>query len=939
MAFRRISTLSEKLAHQKYVHARAIFDEPFSFLKTETSTSAGWNSNPGVPSTVSGGQQQLATQESAQVVNPVQASYPSVQASSKSEDNSYINTGSAAVAPQLSASSYPSTHASLTSTESTSVSTSTTQSSGINQPSATSANKAYSNNVPPAVGTYNVTAPATSNSTSDSYPVYYISNPEEPSVQQQSSQTGLNAKLNSSVPSSPSVYATSQGGNDGGFPIYYVGFEEEKYNTSKAEITSNTSSIPAASLINTWKNNHTNEYPVYYVTSYNKETPNAPKVTNSNSSITSENKTSNEYANVEDAMATGNVPGTKAVPNSPISYKIINITSASHDVSLSVAPPSTAAPATVPSPPHKPAFQPAATSYNNPSNQAQPSLYQTAAPSSQYQQAYNYYGYPASSPSPATYQTNGAPSPAAYPAPSPALQPIANDGYPANQTFSSSAQSSVTQSAASSYQETAPAAAPVASPSSLPSPSPSPPPAPAPVAAPATSPAPPIATNNGYPTNQTFSSSAQSSVTQTTANSYQEAAPAAAPAPVASPSPSLSPSPAPVPAPAPSPAPPIATNNGYPTNQTFSSSAQSSAPQPVNSSFQAAAPAAAPAPFAAPAPSPAPAPAPASSVISGVSSSPPFPPAAKSSSSFGNNHATTSTHESSPAHNEYPSLPNLDPEYENASYIIASPPEKDTVLFLPPPSLPLSTDSAQGGKSNSSVVSNLSSQKTNTTTVLNANRPHPASITIPSVISNQTTSTDNSAVLPPALNTTKTEEDITESPIIRIPENITLPGWELQNSTFSNITFMSSSPLEPPSTTPAPAVPILITSTTPTAPPAPVSSNKTVSSDLLNIPLGPLLDSLAVTTPPQATKLPQPHLFTTPPPKPVPAPGTTKPPPAAFQTTSKPTEKAKELGFGDKYLGMKRGVCYFLIYVQFLIGMLKQLIGNANSRMICCFKL
>ena len=800
------------------MHARATFDEPIPFLKTETSTSAGWNSNPGVPSTVPGGQQQLATQASAQVVSPVQSSYPSEQASLRPEDNSYMNTGSAALvaaAPQLSESSYPSTQASLASTEKTGVSTSTMPSSEVNQSSTISGNNAYSNGVNPvsvvlvnqSAGTHNVTAAATSNSTADSYPMYYISNPEEPSAQQQYSQTSSNANLNSSVSSSPSLYAASQGGNNGGYPVYYVGFEEEKYNTPEAKITSNISSVSAPPSVNTSIKNQTNGYPVYYVTSYNKETPNAPKVTNNRSSTVTGNKSSYEHAHVDsvpvynvggpEAMATGDVSKTKPVPNSPISYKIINSTSASRDVSLSggsssPAPPSTAAPATVNSAPHTPAFQPApqpaVTSYNYPSNKTPPAPYQAAAPLSTYQQAYNYYGYPASPPYPATNQANGSPSPAAYASPSPALQPIT-------------------------------------------------------------------------------------------------------------------------------------TNNGYPANQTFSSSAQSSKPQPVASSYQAAVPppAPAPAPVAATAPSLAPAPAPAqdSGVISGVSSSPPFPPASESTTSTHESNTSSSSlgrkensETSSPAHDEYPSFPKLDTAYENASYIIASPPEKDTVLFLPPPSFPLSPDAVQDGKSNPSVVSNSSSQQINATSALNASPPelpvsfHPESITTPSVISNQTTtSTENSAVFPPALNTTDTEEDVTESPIIRIPENITLPGWELENSTFSNITLISSSPLEPPSTTPAPAIPT-----------APASSNKTVSSDLLNIPLGPLLNSLVVTTPPQTTQPPQPHLFTTPPPKPAPPPGTTKPPPVAFQPTSKPTEKAKEWGFGDKYLGMKRGVCYCLMY-------------------------
>ncbi|XP_015753022.1 PREDICTED: uncharacterized protein LOC107332789 [Acropora digitifera] len=77
-------------------------------------------------------------------------------------------------------------------------------------------------------------------------------------------------------------------------------------------------------------------------------------------------------------------------------------------------------------------------------------------------------------------------------------------------------------------------------------------------------------------------------------------------------------------------------------------------------------------------------------------------------------------------------------------------------------------------------------------------------------------------------------------------------------------------------------------------------------SDISDIPLGPLLNSLAVTKPPltmKPTKPPLLHLLKTSSPKPAPAQETTKPTYVTVSTNTKPTaKKPKKWGFGDKYL-------------------------------------
>lgn len=834
----------------------------FSLLyKIETSTSAGWNGSPGAPSTGPGGQQQLATQTSAQVV-PVSASFPSTQRSLSSPDKAYTNSGAPAPAlstPQATQASLTSSNQTYTSNEALASAVSTPQSSVATQPSdQTYINSGSSASGIPApqsssVTSYNLTAATPSNSSADdSYPVYYVSNPKEPNTQQYFPHTASNGTINPSVQSPRSLNTASQSDNNDSYPVYYVSsYEEEKQKEPEANTESTTSSL--GSSTNT--NSHAVQYPVYYVNSYNKETPQAPKANSSTSSTAFRNQSLSEPPDrgpvynigVPKIMnAAGPVSKNKTVANSPISYKIINTTSASQDVTSSSSrtyssPPASAAaaPSTLQTPVAQPASQPAATSYNYPSNPASAGSYQTgsaqSSPSTS-QQAYNYYGYPASPPSPVTYQAHGAPSPATYSAPSPASQPASNyPGYPAYQASAapSPAQLSVAQPASSLYPATAPAPAPAVS-YEIPG----------------------------------VSSSSPSPLAQSGTSSN------------------------PVPAPA---------------------SASASSPYP----------------------------------ISGVSSSPPFPPGSQSSSSTGKNKTFTSaqvsktstssnrtgspkfqenviSQTSSPAHVKYPSLPQLESEYENASYIIATSPEKDTVLFLPSPSFPLSPDTTQDGNSTSVTVQTTSTQQVNATSFLNSSLPklptsssstnattvQPTNITFPAIepamISSQATGNNDSLAIPLPLNATDTQEEVMDSPIIRIPENITLPGWELQNTAFDNITFMSNSSLEPPP--PAVAPENLTSSTTPTPPPSTAApktlNNKTVSGSTFNIPLGPLLNSLAVTTPPHTSKPPQPQLITTPPTKPMPPPTTAKPPPVVVHPTTKPTEKTKEWGFGDKYLGM-----------------------------------
>ncbi|XP_068717007.1 mucin-2-like [Montipora capricornis] len=346
---------------------------------------------------------------------------------------------------------------------------------------------------------------------------------------------------------------------------------------------------------------------------------------------------------------------------------------------------------------------------------------------------------------------------------------------------------------------------------------------------------------------------------------------------------------------APSSASPVNINYSYPTYQPSPApyASQPSANQAEASTNQVNRPHESTAPAPAPAPSKPPATNAPVIVASGVTSSPPYPLASQSPSSTGGktqpasseDHSNTSKPNS--PENKLPSIPNLESEYENASYIIATPPEKDTVLFLPPPSFPLSERPAKDKNSSSVFPQTNSTLRTSSSQKV---LKQPGIIKIPMKSSNPTS--QNNRVLTPSANTTVATEEVDESSIIRIPENITLPDWELENTTFSTTTSMSNSSPGLPSNVAAQEINVI--------PTTPAPSNKTLSSDISNIPLGPLLNSLAVTKPPMVMKPPPPHVFATSPPKLVPA-GTTKPPQVAVPPTTKPT-KPKKWGFGDKYL-------------------------------------
>lgn len=743
-----------------YLMRGRIYKCIFLLLKTETSNSADWNSSPGatVASTTStqSGQQQLATETGAQVV-PVQANYSLTQPSLTSAEQSYINGSSSVSSPQSSVSSY------------------------------------------------NSAAPASSNSTVDNgYPVYYVSSTEEPKIHQPASQPVSNATAD---PLSSSTTNASLNTNDNNYPVYYVSSASNESQQTQGVI--NTTSLPPTSTESATMSNNTDKYPIYYVSSYNEKTPQTPTATTLNGNNTFVNASKgnttldaqvysypvyNVGSSTEGQEDTSQTLKTKFI-NSPVSYEIINSTSASQGVisqlnvssSSSVATPATysqpsptntsyasspASPSATQAPASAPASQPATTSYNYP---AAPPSYQTnsvASSSSTTQQTSNYYGSPARAPSPATYQAYGTPSSSAYPSPAPAPQPAPSYySYPASQA----------------------SAAPSSSPSSAQSPA------------------------------------------QHVASSY----------------PSTAVSPARAPAPAPTSAP---------------------AQAPIR--------------------------------ISGVSSSPPFPPASGSSSSPGKNQspAPAQTSSSKPYSS---SLPTLNSEYENASYIIATPPEKDTVLFLPSPLHPFLSEETKAGNStsdgssipaatNASAINNTSSQQINETSLLNTTVPE---IPTPANATNIKVESSNSTI--PTLKITNASTAI-------IPKNISFPS-------FSNMTSISNSSLEPPPSTPAPVIPISSTTLTTEPPPTtqpiiefpPVASVAPVvppqSNDTLNIPLGPQLNSPPVVM----TKPPPSHLYPTPPPVPVvhPVPVTTKPPPTVgLHTTAK--AKAKEWGFGDKYLGM-----------------------------------
>ena len=359
-----------------------------------------------------------------------------------------------------------------------------------------------------------------------------------------------------------------------------------------------------------------------------------------------------------------------------------------------------------------------------------------------------------------------------------------------------------------------------------------------------------------------------------------------------------------------------------------SSQAQASETQPGFSPYP---------PTNAPIPSPAPAPSSSPYSISDVSSSSSFPSGFQSALTY-KNHQSHSVQVSNTSYNEVSSsengnshptdadfasssLPVLQAEYENSSYIIATPPDKDTVLFLPSSSFPSSLDADQDQNSlrtNSSVDSKSSPAHKNTTysshAAVSVNTKSTNKMLQPqnnTVITDQ--AVDNGSV---ALSSPESPTGIEEAanfPIIRIPENVTMPGWKLEDVTITNTTFLSNSSMKLPPTNKVGNQVGSTTSTTQSSPSrtspivtlpsaASASNSKTVSSDTFNIPLGPLLDSLAATTQPGMTKPPRSRFLTTPSPKRAPYPATKKPQ-VAFHPTTKPAGKKKEWGFGDKYLG------------------------------------
>lgn len=371
------------------------------------------------------------------------------------------------------------------------------------------------------------------------------------------------------------------------------------------------------------------------------------------------------------------------------------------------------------------------------------------------------------------------------------------------------------------------------------------------------------------------------------------------------------------------PAPPSSLSpSSYRVSTVASSSqAQSSETQPGFSPYP---------PTNAPIPSPAPVPSSSPYSISDVSSSSSFPSGFQSALTYKNqpSHSVqvsnTSYNQIRPSENgnSHPtdadfassSLPVLQAEYENSSYIIATPPDKDTVLFLPSSSFPSSHDADQDENSirtNSSVDSKSYPANINTTYPSHA----PVSVTTKSTnkafqLQNNTVITDqavdNSSVALSSPESSTGIEEAANFPIIRIPENVTMPGWKLEDVTITNATFLSNSSMElPPTNKVANQVSYSTPKTSPkVALPSTASGSniKTVSTDTFNIALGRLLDSLAATTQPGMTKPPRSQFLTTPSPKRAPYPATTKSQ-VAFHPTTKPAGEKKEWGFGDKYLG------------------------------------
>lgn len=727
------------------------------------------------------GQQQLATQTSANVANLVQTNAQSKQ---PSIPHFNISSSESAVTTVPAEQTMPSTtqagrHVPVYPLQ-TSTTTQTADISVKNTYQADFSPNSEQFTSQTEVLPSNAGAPIPSHTSTGSYPVYYLSNPEETSALQDPLGPNVNVTINFQGPRIPSANNTLQTVDKNTYPVYYVGFEKGTQKQSDDKVAKKTSSLPLSTSTTKVMNTHTEGYPVYYVTSAEKvaEPPNTPS---RNISISFEHKSFTNHTSVANVPVykvggptvedDGKVSISKGVPDSPISYEIINKSSVLQDATAmdNRSNPSSAettlfGPLSANASTSSPSSPPAIFPYNS-SYQDYQSLYETSSspsPQSTYQKDYNYFGSPANPPSPVAYQS-----------PLPASQPVHN--------------------------------------------------------------------NNIYVTNQ------------------------AAPAPS-----SVQPS----------------------TNLTTVYSDQ--VKRPVESTAPASAP------VLPPVPNP--------SVISGVSSSPPYPPASNSPSPIDGGsqlaHPTAHSNNSKPTENaneiilpefKLSSLPNLESDYENASYIIATPPEKDTVLFLPPPSFPMSAQFTKNenvsstGPQTSSTTGNSSSQE-----VLE----QPKSIAIPSLISNHSARVNNStSFLPPSLNTSSVEEPVDESSIIRIPENMTFPEWELENTTFSNVTSMSNTSTGP-SYVATPAI-------SPTLAAQP--------SDISDIPLGPLLNSLAVTKPPlsmKPTKPPLLHLLKTSSPKPAPAQETTKPTYVTVSPTTRPTAKnPKKWGFGDKYLGKESIIC------------------------------
>ena len=679
-------------------------------------------------------------------------------------------------------------------------------------------------------------------SKSDSYPVYYVSSTEEPNTQPQPSQRNFNSKANQSIVS----LSPSQNGKGNGYPVYYVtDNEKNEERRPKANSIIKTLSLPLNSTNNLATSSHGHHYPVYYISTYNKEgeAPEGPKATDSTSFVSGSTPASEQGGKVP----LYNVGGSNVGSNN-VGQESKTKPAADSPVTYKIINSSSTSQDTTKS--KKKGIQSPTVSA---ASATQSSSFQ---PPSQPEAALN--SHPSNPSPPSSYQMSGATSPPTKSQ----HQDYSNYGSPeypsgqtAYQTYSASSPTANWASqSASSYNDY-----------------------------PAYQPAPAV------------SSPAQSAP----ASSYYASAPA--------PSSALSPS-------------------SYGVSTVASSSrAQSSETQPGFSPYPTTN-----------APLPAPAPSPSSYSISDVSSSAPFQSDFQSALIYKNQQShsvqvsNTSYNQVSPSENGnlHPtdadfassSLPVLQAEYENSSYIIATPPDKDTVLFLPSSSFPSSPDADQDENSlrTNSSISKSSPAHTNTT----YSSHNPVSVTTKSTNKafqpqNNTGITDqavvnSSAVLSSPESSTGIEE-AANFPIIRIPENVTMPGWKLEDATITNSKFLSNSSVE---LAPANKVANQVNSTTPTTPSsnsttspivtlpsaASASNSKAVSSDTFNIPLGPLLDSLAATTHPGMTKPPRSQFLTTPSPKRAPYPATTKPQ-SAFHPTTKLAGKKKEWGFGDKYLG------------------------------------